>query len=181
MLPLIKGPSDSSNVNTHAPRITWTLMFFFPSPLHYASRGLQMICLPCVLIAHWTAWLHQTQGHSSHVFCVVLLIASPFLSVSFFLFTRPLLTTNFSASSETSVFFNMLLKAVVRAQTLLHIQKASLTCHFWALHAGMVSLVTGLGFLHSGWPPWATGCQQIAVGWQISSSAPLICAVGPLA
>lgn len=78
-------------------------------------------------------------------------------------------------------FFFMLLKAVVRAETPLHIQKDSLTCHFGTPHAGLVSLVTGLWFLHSGWPPWAAGCRQIAVGWQISSSAPLICAVGPLA
>lgn len=37
-----------------------------------------------MLTAHWTAWLGQRQGHSTRVFCVVLLIASPFLSVSFF-------------------------------------------------------------------------------------------------
>ena len=55
------------------------------------------------------------------------------------------------------LFFYMLLKAVVRAQTPLHIQKGSLTCHFGAPHAGLVSLVTGLWFLHSGWPPWAAG------------------------
>lgn len=71
----------------------------------YASHGLWMSSLPRVHIAHWTAWLGQTQGHSTRVFCVVLLIAPLFLSVSFFLFTRPLLTTNFSASSESSVFF----------------------------------------------------------------------------
>lgn len=46
--------------------------------------------------------------------------------------------------------------------------------------AALVLLVTDLCFLHSGWPPWAAGCWQIAVGWQIRSSAPLICPVGPL-
>lgn len=63
-----------------------------------------MLPLLCVLIAHWTAWLGQTQGHSTHVFCVVLLMPPCSSLYPFFLFTRPLLTTNFSPNSKSSVF-----------------------------------------------------------------------------
>ncbi len=168
-------------MKTHAPR---TLMFFFffllfIMPLMASKCCLSRVCSPLVGRLVWVK--HRDKALVSFVSYYSLPPCSclcPFCCSADHCWQQ-----TFSANSESSVavVFSVLLKAVVRAETPLHIQKGSLTCHFGARHAGLVSPVTGLWFLHSGWPPWAAGCRQIAVGWQISSSAPLICAVGPLA
>lgn len=90
-------------------------------------------------------WVHcsldslagTTQGHSTHVFCAVLLIASLFVSCPFsckpeYCWQQISLPTARAVFSISFSFFLMLLKAVVRAGTSLHIQKVSLTCHFWS-------------------------------------------------
>lgn len=195
MFPLTKEPSDSfkscSNVNTHAPGIT--LMFFSlllsSLFLSWPLNAVPPMCAHCSLDS--LAGSKTGTQHSCLLCCITHCLAVPVCVLFFLLFSRPLLTTNFFANSESSVvvvvvvcvFFPTLLKAVVSLSwnSITYSERGSLTCHFGALHAGLVSLVTGLCFLHSGWPPWAAGCRQIAVGWQISSSAPLICAVGPRA
>lgn len=184
MFPWTKGQLKScGNVNTHAPGITGTLMFFlFLSRLYYASKGcFSHVC--SLLIGQ----LGRVKHRDTALVSFVLYYSPPPCSCLCPFSCSPdhcWQQTSLPTAGAVLLFFfflSMLLKAVVRAETRLHIQKGSLTCHFGALHAGLVSLVTGLWFLHSGWPPWAAGCRQIAVGWQISSSAPLICAVGPLA
>lgn len=90
-------------------------------------------------------WVHcsldslagTTQGHSTHVFCAVLLIASLFVSCPFsckpeYCWQQISLPTARAVFSISFSFFLMLLKAVVRAGTSLHIEKVSLTCHFWS-------------------------------------------------
>lgn len=164
------------------------MMFFSASSLHYASVASKC-CLShvCSLLIGQLGWVKDRDtalmSFVSYYCCITHRLPVPVCVL--FPVHQTIVDNKLLCQQREQCFFFfffvMLLKAVVRAQTPLHIQKGSLTCHFGALHAGLVSLVTGLWFLHSGWPPWAAGCRQIAVGWQISSSAPLICAVGPLA
>lgn len=126
-----------SNGNAHANRITWTLMGVFSLPSFFLLLIMPLMAsLPCGFIAHWTVWPGQHRDTALMSF-VVYYSLPPCLPRCPFSCKPEYCWQQISLPTARAVFsfsfsFLMLLKAVVRAGTSLHIQKVSLTCHFWS-------------------------------------------------
>lgn len=96
-----------------------------------------MASLPCGFIAHWTVWPGQHRDTALMSF-VLYYSLPPCLSHVPFLVNQNIVDNKFHCQQREQcfqflfLFFLMLMKAVVRAGTSLHIQKVSLTCHFWS-------------------------------------------------
>lgn len=154
---------------------------FLSSP-YYASHGLSPLWVHCSLDS--LVGTKTGTRHSCLLCCITHCLAVPArvsLLVHQNIVDDKLLCQQREQCFLSSSFFSCCWRLFSELGLHYIFRKSPWRVIFGALHAGLVSLVTGLWFLHSGWPPWAASCRQIAVGWQISSSAPLICAVGPLA